>query len=1115
MVKYLSFFGTEALIIRSLNATSDVPPYCLFCADNEEIDKQEKILKFISPKLKVLKFPAWDCKPYDVISPSRKVVYERLKCLSEIKNAEVIITTYESLVQKVIPKEIIESGLVLSFKRGQEFEFEAAIRRLSQIGFHRMMNAIEVGEFAVRGSIIDVVSEEGGIGYRLDFFGNRLETIRSYDVVNQNTLGKVEEIFITPMSEINITEESKKRFKSGYKEHFGVGNDILEESVAAGKLHNGIEHYLPLFYDHLSSFADYLPKNTKLLLKHDYGHQIDELYDEVVEKFNNRENLKDSIIKPLDVGLLYDVEPQSIGSLKKILLSPFERENNIFQKSPYENLFLRAKQENQYSLEFFKSELQKHNTHKVLFCCYTASSLERMQKLLLEYELPSVIAHSIDEIKSKYSVTILPIERGYIYNDITFISELELLGHIPSKDKRSRKKTKDIFNELLSINIGELVVHVDLGIGRFEGLEQIKVAGTVHDFIRLKYAGGDKFYLPVENLDLLTKYGVGDDAVLDKLGAVGWQSRKAKLKERIKESAEKLLKLAAQRSSSMVTPIVPKKEFYDEFVHKFQYVETEDQLNSIDAVLKDIADTKPMDRLICGDVGFGKTEVALRAAAAIVSAQSTAQVAILVPTTLLARQHFKTFCERFSGFNTKIGQLSKFSPRNSIKATKEALANGSMNIVVGTHMLLSQSIKFKNLKLLIIDEEQHFGVAQKEKLKELKNDCHVLTLSATPIPRTLQMSLFGIKDLSLIATPPVNRLPIVTHVIPFDILTVREAILREHYRGGRTFIVTPRVAFLDGLVDLIKEHIPEVKVRKAHGGMNSEKLDEIMNEFYDGRYEVLISTSIVESGLDIPFANTIIIDRADMFGLAQLYQIRGRVGRSNVQAYAYLTYSPNIPLTINAEKRLEVIASFEDLGAGFSVASNDMDIRGYGNLLGDEQSGHVKEVGIELYQQMLQEAIEALKSSEEAEISDSWSPSINIGISIQIPQSYISEEELRINLYRKIASLKNEEEISEFKEEMIDRYGVFPNEVGQLFDVISLKLLAKQAWIEKIELGEKALLITFKDNSPLKHEAILEFVSANHDQVVLRPGNKLLINKLFSNKSELIAKLVKVITNFI
>lgn len=1113
MVKYLSFFGAEALIIRSLNNTSDRVPYCVFCTDNEEIDRQEKIINFMSPELKVLKFPEWDCKPFDVISPSRKVVYERLKCLSEINNADVIITTYASLIQKVIPKDIIESGLVLSFKRGQEFGFEAAIRRLSQIGFHRMMNAIEVGEFAVRGSIIDVVSEEGGVGYRLDFFSNRIETIRSYDVVNQNSIDRVEEIFITPISEIALTEESKKRFKLGYIEHFGVGNDILEESVAVGKLHNGIEHYLPLFYDSLSSFIDYLPKNTKLLLKHDYPHKIEELYDEVVEKFKNRKSLKNSIIKPLDINLLYYAESNCVESFGKVLLSPFERESNIFERSPYENVFLRAKQENLYAIEFFKSELQKHNSQKILFCCYTASSLERMQKLLLEYEMLSVVVHSLNSVKAKYSVTILPIERGYTYNGITFISELELLGHVPSKDKKARKKTKDIFNELLSINIGELVVHVDLGIGRFEGLEQIKVSGTVHDFIRIKYAGGDKFYLPVENLDLLTKYGVGDDALLDKLGAAGWQSRKAKLKERIKESAEKLLKLAAKRSSSVVMPIVPRKEFYNEFVQKFQYVETEDQINSIDAVLKDLADTKPMDRLICGDVGFGKTEVALRAAAAIVSAQSTAQVAILVPTTLLARQHFKTFSERFSGLDTKIGQLSKFSLPSSVKPTKEALADGRMNIVIGTHMLLSQTIKFKNLKLLIIDEEQHFGVAQKEKLKELKSDCHVLTLSATPIPRTLQMSLFGIKDLSLIASAPVNRLPIVTHVIPFDILTIREAILREHYRGGRTFVVTPRVAFLDGLVDLIKEHIPEVKVRKAYGGMNSENLDEIMNEFYDGRYEVLVSTSIVESGLDIPFANTIIIDRADMFGLAQLYQIRGRVGRSNVQAYAYLTFSPNVPLTINAEKRLEVIASFEDLGAGFSVASNDMDIRGYGNLLGDEQSGHVKEVGIELYQQMLQEAIEALKSSEQ--VSDTWSPTINIGISIQIPQSYISEEELRINLYRKIASLKSEEEIADFKEEMIDRYGVFPNEVGQLFDVIRIKLLAKQTWIEKIELGEKALLITFKENAPLKHEAIIGFVSANHDQVILRPGNKLLINRVFTNKTELVAKLIKIISNFI
>lgn len=1113
MLKFNSLFGAEAVILRSLIDTSKRDTFCIFCDDNEDLEKLEAIIKFFIPNYNISKFPSWDTRPYDVISPSRKLVYERLKCISSKNEGSILLTTYESLAQKIAPKKQVQSGII-NIKENQKYDFKNVSKVLVDIGYHRMMNAIEIGEFAVRGSIIDIVSEEG-IGYRLDFFGDRVESIRKYSTDNQKTIEKVTEVFISSTTEISLNEESISKFIENYTHAFGVEEDIVLESIKNKKTCSGVEQYLPFFYGETSKFIDYMPENTSLLIKQDYKFRVENILDLAFSRYSDRSQNTSKNYKLLKPEELYDFSEEELDKFEKIILSPFEKNSEIFSQSPLDRILLKSKESNIYPIEVLKTEVSKLPNEKIVVCCYSDASTERIQKLLLEYGIAAVKIKSFEDISERYSITTLPLEIGYKVKDIVFISEFELLGHKPSPSKRNKKLSENVFTELQTLNVGELVVHIDHGIGRFEGLEQITVTGVVHDFIRIIYSGGDKLYIPVENLELITRYGMGEDSMLDKLGSIGWQSRKAKLKNRIKLSAEKLLKIAADRNIASVEPINADKQFYETFLKGFQFAETEDQMRSIDDTLSDLSSTKPMDRLICGDVGFGKTEVALRAVASVVSSEGSNQVAVLVPTTLLARQHTKTFAERFADLPIKISQLSKFASKTSIKPTKKAIEEGEVDVVIGTHMLLSKDIKFKNLKLLIIDEEQHFGVAQKERLKELKANCHVLTLSATPIPRTLQMSLFGIKDLSVIATPPINRLPIKTHVIPFDILTLKEAIMREHYRGGRTFIVTPRIAFLDGLIDLMREHVPEVRVIKAHGGMPSEKLDSIMNDFYDGKYEVLVSTSIVESGLDIPFANTMIIDRAEMFGLAQLYQIRGRVGRSGVQAYSYLTHSPEKRLTDNAEKRLGVISSFEDLGSGFSIAAHDMDIRGYGNLLGDEQSGHIKEVGIELYQSMLKEIIEQIKEEAEDTSNNAWSPIINIGISIQIPGHYIPDDSLRINLYRKIASLTDLTELEKFSEEMTDRFGAFPEEVRHLFSIVKIKQLAKDAKIEKIDKGDKAILITFREGEKLNHDAIMKFADLNKDSVKLRPDNKMIINKQVSSDDQLVGLIIKIVSSLI
>ncbi|MEL7029087.1 MAG: transcription-repair coupling factor, partial [Pseudomonadota bacterium] len=751
-------------------------------------------------------------------------------------------------------------------------------------------------------------------------------------------------------------------------------DDPLYEAISAVRKHQGMEHWLPLFYDRLETLFDYCGDDPLVFFDHLAEEAVEERLKSVADYYAARKDDQSAptgsgafaapAYRPLPPEAQYLTKQETgdkLASTRLRLLSPFSL-------SDAGAIDIGARQSRNFAAERSADGVNVFDAvgahvrerqgqgKRAVVAAWTEGSADRMASVLSDHGLPN-----ISRVGAWTDVAALPtaapaqvvlgLEHGFETEDLLVLAEQDILGDRMVRRSR-RKRAENFLTEASSLSPGDLVVHIDHGIGRYDGLETLEVQEAPHDCLRVLYAGGDKLYLPVENIELLSRYGSDDPSIaLDKLGGAGWQGRKARLKQRIKEMAEGLIKIAAARALKRADVSAPPAGAYDEFCARFPYAETEDQEAAIDDVVEDLAKGQPMDRLVCGDVGFGKTEVALRAA--FIVAMSGRQVAVIAPTTLLARQHYKTFTERFSGFPARIAQLSRLVSAADATRTREELADGKVDIIIGTHALLAKSIQFRDLGMLIVDEEQHFGVKHKERLKEYRADTHVLTLTATPIPRTLQLAMSGIRDLSIIATPPVDRLAVRTTVGPFDPVMVREALLREHYRGGQSFYVCPRISDLKEAGEFLAEHVPEVKHVIAHGQMGAGQLEDIMTAFYEGKYEVLVSTTIIESGLDIPTANTLIVHRADMFGLAQLYQIRGRVGRSKARAYAYLTVPPRRTLTVGAEKRLKVLQSLDTLGAGFNLASHDLDIRGGGNLLGEEQSGHVKEVGVELYQHML------------------------------------------------------------------------------------------------------------------------------------------------------------------
>jgi len=731
---------------------------------------------------------------------------------------------------------------------------------------------------------------------------------------------------------------------------------------------------------------------------------------------------------------------------------------------------------------------------KVVVALWSEGSRDRMASMLSDHRLANIVSVNAWRTvqatpRNEAMLAVLGMESGFETDDVAVISEQDILGDRLVRPRKATRKLDNFISEVTSLASGDLVVHVEHGIGRFVGLQTLEVSGAPHDCLELHYAGETKLFLPVENIELLSRYGSEQTNVeLDRLGGSGWQTRKARLKNRIREIAGELIKIAAERMLHEAPKLALQAGLYDEFCARFPYEETEDQDVAIGATLKDLEAGRPMDRLICGDVGFGKTEVALRAAFAV--ALDGKQVAVVVPTTLLARQHARTFAERFKGFPVKVAQASRLVAQKELAQVKKGLADGSIDIVIGTHALLGKSIKFRDLGLLIVDEEQHFGVSHKERLKQLRAEVHVLTLSATPIPRTLQLALTGVRELSIIASPPVDRLAVRTFVAPHDPLMIREALLRERYRGGQAFYVAPRIEDLAGVKDFLDKNVPEMKVAVAHGQMAPGMIEDIISAFYDGKYDILLSTTIVESGLDIPNANTLIVHRADMFGLAQLYQLRGRVGRSKLRAYALFTLPAQQKITAQAEKRLTVLQSLETLGAGFQLASHDLDIRGAGNLLGEEQSGHIKEVGFELYQSMLEEAIINLKAGIAEPPPERWSPQITVGMPVLIPEDYVADLPVRLSLYRRLADLDTEEEIDNFGAELRDRFGVLPDEVRYLFKVAAIKSYCRRANVEKVDAGPKGAVITFRDNKFAQPDRLVSFIRQHGQAARVRPDMK-------------------------
>jgi len=1083
--------------------------------DDRRLDQLEAAFAFFAPKLRVIPFPAWDTVPYDRVGPNADIVAKRITALAKLalsarKEPTIVLTTVNAILQRVVPRTFVRDSL-RPIAAGQRVDMGRLITRLQQAGFVRSGSVMEPGEFAVRGGILDLFPPGRQNPVRLDFFGDTVESIKAFDVETQRSMKPVQKLVLMPISEIAAGDAAIGLFRRRYVELFGGarGDDPLYEAVTSGGRYPGQEHWLPLFHDTMETLLDYLP-GASISFDQSAEEAIPRRFEQISEHYQARvEGLEISAFgappyKPVPPERMFlDGQgwSRALAGHPIHRLTPFKVEEAPNVRSmggragrnfapertnPDANLFDAVVGHIRQALA---------SQRRVVVAAWTPGARERLQTLLGDHGLKDIakVESYTDALALPAGVAalgVLGMEEGFETPDLAVIGEQDILGDRLVRPRRKARRAADVITEATSLAVGDLVVHADHGIGRFAGLETITALGAPHDCLKIIYAGGDKLFLPVENIELLSRYGAEEgDASLDKLGGVAWQSRKARLKQRLKEIAAELIKIAALRQLREAPQLAAPHGAYDEFVARFPYEETDDQAASIDNVLDDLNSGKPMDRLICGDVGFGKTEVALRAA--FVAAMSGMQVAVVVPTTLLARQHYRTFTTRFAGLPVKIAQASRLVSNKDLAEVKDGLKSGQVDIVIGTHALLGKQIQFARLGLLIIDEEQHFGVAHKERLKALREDVHVLTLSATPIPRTLQLALTGVRELSLITTPPVDRLAVRTYISPFDPVILRDALKRERYRGGQTYYVVPRISDLEEVATFLGEAVPELKVARAHGQLPPTELEDVMTAFYEGRYDVLLSTAIVESGLDVPNANTLIVHRADMFGLAQLYQLRGRVGRSKTRAYAYFTTPPGQALTEGAERRLKVLHSLDTLGAGFSLASHDLDIRGAGNLLGEEQSGHIREVGFELYQQMLEEAVAAMKGGDMAEPRDTWTPEIALGTSVLIPEAYVADLALRLGLYRRVATLETRDDIDAFAAELVDRFGELPEEVRHLLDVVEIKGLSRHAHVAKVDAGPKGAVITFRNNDFPNPEGLARFLMASRGIAKMQTDHRL------------------------
>lgn len=1124
-------------LVREIAPDAEKQPGLLLhvARDDRRLAALEGALAFFAPDVRVLSFPAWDTVPYDRIGPNPEIVAKRVSTLAKLsvgrrKVPTIVLTTVNAMLQRLAPRDFLRASLK-QMAPGQRIDMNRMLTRLQLAGFTRTGTVMEPGEYAVRGGILDLFPPGRSMPVRLDFFGDTLESIKSFDPETQRTARPVQKVVLMPIAEVALGEEATSRFRQKYVELFGGGHvdDPLYEAVSSGTRYPGQEHWLPFFHERLETLADYVP-GAVICFDHNADEAIKQRFDQITEHYEARlESLESDTFgappyRPVPPGQMFldGASWAEVLRLRQVYrLNPFDVEESDTVRSWHGKLgrtFAPERQSgdvNVFDAVVGHVRAKISENRRVMIASWTPGARERLIGLLNDHGLKDTRhVANLDEARAlpgkAIGMAVVGLEQGFETPELVVIGEQDILGERLIRKKRKKKKAADVLSEATSLSVGDLVVHADHGIGRFAGLKTIEAVGSKHDCLELHYAGGDKLFLPVENIELLSRYGGDEDSSqIDRLGGASWQTRKSRLKQRLLEMAGKLIKLAALRELREAPALsVPEGE-YEEFAARFPYEPTEDQESSIEAVLEDLDSGRPMDRLVCGDVGFGKTEVALRAA--FVAALNGLQVAVVVPTTLLARQHFKTFSERFQGLPIKVAQASRLVGPKGLAEVKAGLKDGNVDIVIGTHALLGKQIDFKSLGLLIIDEEQHFGVVHKERLKEMRDDVHVLTLSATPIPRTLQLALTGVRELSLITTPPVDRLAVRTYISPFDPVVIRDALRRERYRGGQSFYVVPRISDLADVSEFLTEMVPELRVARATGQMTPTELEDVMTAFYEGEYDILLSTPIVESGLDVPNANTLIVHRSDIFGLAQLYQIRGRVGRSKARAYAYITTEPGKVLTPGAEKRLKVLHSLDSLGAGFSLASHDLDLRGAGNMLGEEQSGHIREVGFELYQQMLEEAVATMKGGEAAESAERWSPEISLGTSVLIPEEYVSDLQTRLGLYRRLSGLEAREDIDNFAEELADRFGPPPEEVRHLLDVMEIKGFCRKAGVSRVDAGPKGAVAQFHNDTFANPEGLVQLMQGSRSLVKIQSDHKV----VFRGDWDLPEKRLKGVRGFI
>ncbi len=1120
--------GYNAYLLKNFIEKNKVNKHVHLVDRESDVNQFKDLIKFFNKEIEIIDFPSWDCLPYGHVSPRKSIISKRFSSLVNILSLshkpKIFLASSDSILQKTLPKDLLKTS-VLELTKGKGFVIEEIKNSLNQLGYLRETSVYSPGEYSVRGGIIDIYPSGLDFPVRLEFFGDILEKIRAFDPNTQITYKQLESVKLLIASEVSLSKERIENFRRNYRKKIGriEFDDSIYNLVSQNILPEGIEHWLSFFYNKIDSVLCYL-KDSTISLDSNFNNSIEKKWQSI--KDAREFDLAHGTGNKYRLALL---EPSALYLSPSDFWKELENNNlksvNLFQNEKNQTRFLPGKnfaaERNNNQKSLFSSVIDhvkdKRRYLNIILTGFSIGSIERLISILKEYGLQSAEElnnfNQVYKFKRKVFYSFANFDNGFETDDFLIITEQDILGGELRKKEKKNKNPTSIFEDLKSIREGDLVVHIDFGIGRFLGLKNIEVNKVKNDFLEIEYENSDKIFVPVENIELISLYG-SHISKLDRLGAASWQNRKANVKKRIKAIAKQLIDVAAKRLLVKTPKVSIQEDIWKEFSDRFPYVETDDQLEAISDVRKDFLSGTPMDRLICGDVGFGKTEVAMRASFLMVS--NSKQVVIVVPTTLLAKQHLDSFKKRFDSYPINIEMLSRLTPRRYLENILNDVAIGSVDILIGTHSVLSKKVQFKDLGLAVIDEEQSFGVDQKEKLKLISPDLHVLTLTATPIPRTLQMAFSGIRDLSLINTPPKNRTSIETTLMEFDAGTLRSAILREVYRGGQVFFVVPRIKDINFVNDFLVKDLFEIKFKIASGKLSNNNLEKIINDFYEGTFDLLVSTNIVGSGLDVPRANTIIIYKPEMFGLSQLYQIRGRVGRSNRRAFAFLVTKKGKNLSEGASRRLKLLASLNSMVSSFSLSSQDLEIRGAGNMLGEEQTGQIEEVGSFLYQDMLEKTVKSLKEIHQNKpleaIEEQWSPVIKIPISARIPEDYIQENSLRLSFYRRLSALQGDIEIESLLAEMVDRFGSLPDEVNTLVKIIKIREKCKSLQIDLFEVGLKGIIISFKEGKFHNTKGLIDFIESDRKNISIK-NNKLLVKITFRDKSKMIKSSLNLLKN--